>query len=99
MWRHMDGWGPDWGWFAIGHVLWWVVLVVALIVLLRWAVPRGARRSAAGPDRALELLRERFARGEIDETEFEARKRALDGRAHGPGAKRAVSESGSDRET
>jgi uncharacterized membrane protein len=30
-------------------------------------------------NRARDLLRERFARGEIDETEFEARKRKLGG--------------------
>ncbi len=79
MWGHMDGWGPGWGWFAVGHVLWWAVLIVALIALLRWAIPRGGQRTTAAPDRALELLRERFARGEIDEAEFEARKRMLSG--------------------
>ena len=78
MWGHMDGWGPGWGWFAAGHVLWWVVLVVALIALLRWALRRDGPR-AGSPDRAMDVLRERFARGEIDETEFEARKRALRG--------------------
>jgi putative membrane protein len=40
---------------------------------------RRSAPSAAAPDRALELLRERFARGEIDEQEFEARRRVLKG--------------------
>jgi putative membrane protein len=79
MWGHMDGWGPGWGWFAAGHVLWWVVGVVALIALLRWAIQRGGQGTAAAPDRALDLLRESFARGEIDEAEFEARRRTLGG--------------------
>lgn len=82
MWGHMDGWGPGWGWgwFAAGHLLWWVVVIVALVVLVRWAIQRsGPRAAPPPPDRALDLLRERFARGEIDETEFEARKRTLGG--------------------
>lgn len=78
MWGHMDGWGPGWGWFVASHVLWWVVVIVALIALLRWAIQGGGQRTAPPrPDRALDLLRERFARGEIDETEFEARRRTL----------------------
>ena len=79
MWGHMDGWGPGWSWFAAGHVLWWVVGVVALIALLRWGIQRGGQGRAAPPDRALDLLRQRFARGEIDEAEFEARRRTLGG--------------------
>lgn len=77
MWGHMDGWGPGWGWFAVGHVLWWVLLIVALIALLRWTIPSGGLRTGAATDNALALLRERFARGEIDENEYEARKRTL----------------------
>ncbi len=39
-----------------------------------------ADRAARGPDdTALELLRQRYARGEIDATEFEERKRTLGG--------------------
>lgn len=82
MWGHMpgwDGWSSGWVWFAVGHVLWWTLLIVAIVVLLRFALRRRAAPSAATPDRALELLRERFARGEIDEQEFEARRRVLKG--------------------
>ena len=71
--------GSRLGLFAAGHLLWWVVGVVALIALLRWAIQRGGQGNAAAPDSALDLLRERFARGEIDEAEFEARRRTLGG--------------------
>ena len=43
--------------------------------VVRW-LTKGPRR-APGEDRAIEILRERYARGEIDKNEFEARKRDL----------------------
>lgn len=78
MWGHMDEWGSNWGWFAAGHLLWWVVGLVLLIVLLRWAIQRSGK-DAQATDRALDILRERYAQGEIDEAEFEARRRTLGG--------------------
>jgi putative membrane protein len=47
-----------------------------LIVGLRWLIAQGR------PDRrdeALEILRQRYARGDIDKQDFEARKRDLGG--------------------
>jgi putative membrane protein len=71
-------WEDGWGMFSFIHVLWWVLLVVCIVTLIRWTSgrgPRGWRRSKE--DRAIEILRERYARGEIDKTEFEERKRDL----------------------
>jgi putative membrane protein len=71
-------WEDGWGMFRFVHVLWWVLLVVGIVTLIRWTSgrgPRGWRRSEE--DRAIEILRERYARGEIDKTEFEERKRDL----------------------
>ncbi len=59
--------------------------IVVLIALgIRWLLrntdgpPRGSVGRPA-EDAALAMLRERFARGEIDATEFEERKRILGG--------------------
>lgn len=82
MWGNMMGWGGGWGsgggWmFGLVHLLWWMLIVVGLVVLARWLRDTGRRRRGSGRDRALDILRERFARGEIDKTEFEARKQDL----------------------
>jgi putative membrane protein len=57
--------------------------LIALIVLgIRWLVRSTEQKSggrSAGDDTALATLRERYARGEIDATEFEERKRTLGG--------------------
>ena len=44
-----------------------------------WVPVKYVFLSFEGEDTAMELLRQRFARGEIDAAEFEERKRALGG--------------------
>ena len=71
-----DGFGqPGLFWGCVG-----IVLLVGLVVLVVWAVSRSTRGVSAGSaDRgdALEILRARFARGEITEAEFVQAKKAL----------------------
>lgn len=61
------------GWMGIWMILFWGG-VVALIV---WGV-RASRTPSRGRSSASAILEERFARGEIDQSEFEARSRALE---------------------
>ncbi|HZS33992.1 MAG TPA: SHOCT domain-containing protein [Methylomirabilota bacterium] len=79
------GWHPMWGmWSAwgIGMLLvmltFWVLVIVALIAGVRWLIHQG-REPGREPrrDSALEILRERYARGEINKEEFDAKKRDL----------------------
>lgn len=57
----------------IGLVL--VVVVVALVAR-SWSGGNGPA-GRPGEDRALAILKERYARGEIDKAEFDARRRDL----------------------
>ena len=62
--------------FGFG-LLGWALVIVAIALVARWWMG-GARSSGRpGDDRALEILRERYARGEVDNAEFDARKRDL----------------------
>jgi putative membrane protein len=56
-----------------------ILLVVWLVRPLRLGT-RGGEEAPRGPT-ALEILEERFARGEIDRQEFEERRTVLSGRA------------------
>lgn len=78
MWHPMwdAGWGYGWGFFGLMHLFWWALLVVGAVVLVRGVF--GERRGARG-DSALQILRERYARGEIDESEYAARRKQLKG--------------------
>lgn len=80
---HEWGWGmhPMWGvWGPWGlgmmllMLLFWVVVIAGLVLGIRWALRSGAE---ARPDSALEILRQRYARGEMGKEEFEAKKRDL----------------------
>lgn len=70
------GMGFSMGWF--GLIFW-----IAVIALVIWGIKaisenRSRNESRSGGDRALEILKERYARGEIERDEFETRKRDLE---------------------
>lgn len=78
MWGDMGAMG--WGGGVLGAVpmvLWWVLIILGIVVLAKWLLAGTSRGQAASGDRALEVLRERYARGEIDKDEFDKRKRDL----------------------
>ncbi|OFZ96506.1 MAG: electron transporter RnfE [Betaproteobacteria bacterium RIFCSPLOWO2_02_67_12] len=80
MWGEMGSMGWGWGWGMLGAVhmvLWWVLIVLGIAVLVKWLVgsPRGGDRS--GGRGALDILKERYARGEINKDEFEQKRRDL----------------------
>jgi putative membrane protein len=79
----MWGYGYDWPmlWMAFWNLLWLVLLGLLIWGLVRWLTGRTSR--AAGHDSgspahsALEILQERYARGEVDETTFERMRERL----------------------
>jgi len=55
-------------------LIFWGLVIAGLVVGLRWLIGQGR---PAGRDEALEILHQRYARGEIDKQEFDARKSDL----------------------
>ena len=51
-------------------------VIVGLIVGIRWLLGKGKEEKL---DSAIEILRQRYARGEINKDEFEAKKKDLGG--------------------
>lgn len=72
----MTPWGMGWGWFGgIAMVVFWVAVIVGIVLLVRWLVtsPGQGQRE----ETALEILKKRYARGEISREEFEEKKKDL----------------------
>lgn len=63
------------GFGGIFMVLWWVLVIVGIVMLVKWV---GTSSSKEGQNRsgskALDILKERYAQGEINEQEFQKKK-------------------------
>ena len=77
--------GNDFGFYAIFHIIWVVIVVMAIVWLVRMAFGHDHRGRfhdrmngrMGGGKTALEILKERYANGEIDKAEFDAKKSDL----------------------
>ena len=61
------------GWFFI--LLWWVLVIVVVIALIKWLANQF--KGGASGKSSLDILKDRYARGEIDKKEFEDKKKDL----------------------
>ncbi|MEN8135467.1 MAG: SHOCT domain-containing protein [Thermodesulfobacteriota bacterium] len=80
-WPGMMGWSHGTGWFM--HALMvaaWIVVVVAIIAIFRWWVQSKYEKSERDDpkDSAMNILKRRYAKGEIDKAEFEEKKRVIE---------------------
>ena len=76
-------WGGDWqGWFfgPISMIVFIALAIVVVVFLVRWLGAPTQRSALHSPSdiTPLDILNERFAKGEIDKEEFEERRRMLD---------------------
>lgn len=77
MWG-IDGGHGWWGFGILQMVLFWGVLIFGIVWLVRWlSEPSGAESSPPGKT-SLDILKERYARGEIGKEEFEQKKLDLE---------------------
>lgn len=70
-----------WGGGLLGGammLLFWGALIALIVFAVRWFSDGGRGPGIARRDDPLETLRDRFARGEIEEDEFKRRKAALE---------------------
>jgi putative membrane protein len=67
--------GGGWILGPVMMILFIAVIVAVVVLVVRWFGGTGG--TGGQPKAALDILEERFARGEIDKDEFEARRQAL----------------------
>jgi len=69
------GWGVFGGAMGLWGLLWMGLLVAVLLYVVAALLDRGAGGS---DEQSLSILRERYARGELSDDEFERRRRQLE---------------------
>jgi len=69
-------WMPMMGIGILGMVLFWAVLIAGIVFFVRWFLGHNVINRE---ESALEILKKRYARGEMNKQEFEERKRDLVG--------------------
>jgi len=80
--------GGAWGWIGgIFMMFFWILVLIAVVLLIRWLVTAGGNRTSVshGPqtphssvESALDILKKRYARGEITKEQFELMRRDLE---------------------
>ncbi len=74
----MYGFGMYGGWWLLGMgmmVLFWVAIILLVVWVVRSLFPRERR---SGHEQALEILQQRYARGEISAAEYEQARARLE---------------------
>lgn len=78
-WDHMGsgmGWGAGFG--GLYMILFWAVVIAVVVVLVKWIFGGSARTGMPSRKSALDVLKERYARGDIGREEFEQKKRDIE---------------------
>ena len=77
MWSDwMYGYGMGWGWFGpFLMILFWILVILGIVYLVKAPTGRGA--SSPKEESPLDILKKRYAKGEIDHEEFIKRKKDL----------------------
>ena len=90
-------WGLTMAFGMLMMLAFWAALIIGAVLLVRWAIgqPRGAR-GTTWPDDPAEILRRRYAAGEIDQTTYQQMKAELNSDAT-PTPREAVGANGTRR--
>ena len=75
----MGNWGMGWFGFMF-MIIFWGLIIVGLVLLIRWLIQNTRGKTHSGVStgsKAMDILKERYARGEISRNEFESMKKDI----------------------
>jgi putative membrane protein len=75
----MNGWGMMNPLMWIFMFVFWGIVILGLIFLVRWLIGLGkSEKEKQGPETPLDILKVRYAKGEINKEQFEQMKKDLE---------------------
>jgi putative membrane protein len=79
MMNNWDGFiGRGMGFGFIFMLLFWGLILLGIVTLIRWLMTPSSPRRSTHDKSPLEIVQERYARGEINREEYEQKKRDLE---------------------
>ncbi len=69
------GWGPGFGWISM--IVFWGLVILAIAALAKWLMQQSPGGVSPRDKTPLEILQERYARGEINREEYEQKRQDL----------------------
>ena len=61
-----------WWWHMTGMWISWIVLIVVIVLLVRW-LPTAGRGREGSSESPVEIIKRRYAHGEIEKEEYEGK--------------------------
>lgn len=71
----MIGWNM--GIWMVFNLIFWILVIVGIVLLVVWVGQKAVGGASGTEESALEILKKRYARGEISKAEYEEKKRDL----------------------
>ncbi len=73
--RGMMGWNV--GIWMVFNLIFWILVIAGIVLLVVWVGQRAVGAGSRTEESAIEILKKRYARGEISKDEYEEKKRDL----------------------
>lgn len=74
----MTGWGAGFGLFGgLMMLLFWILIIAGIVLLVRWFINEGKLKGSRTEETPLDILKKRYAGGEINKEQYESMKQEL----------------------
>jgi putative membrane protein len=72
------GWMMGGMWLS--SILFWILIIAGVVLIVRWLTAHGGQGKVLPAESPLDILKTRYAKGEIDKETFETMKRDIEAR-------------------